>query len=337
MQYRVSLFLGAVIVSTSNLLAQEILITSFQNGQLSISNSLPAGHRTVYSLEWRPNMGNDSAWNHSWSSLEVFSDTDSLITLDAPMFYRVAAYPDNLTTNAGQLWLMYSNAVVDSASALPTEVSDRLTPVVLSNTNLSWRTNQAGNLQVKVCSFMTYKTATNYYQVGEHQLSYGDQWITVYPELRDFCAGFAGPDQPLRIKQLLGMPPSAANDTVVEFWVSPDYLFRPTPEPSIASTSSGNLSSLRAPLLTSNFRIPSFWVEWYNATYASRNYDMTNGVYNAWPWTQLGYTYDWASTSPTHVGLSEFVVPSGTLSKALTVTVPIEVEAILPAATYGKP
>jgi hypothetical protein len=36
------------------------------------------------------------------------------------------------------------------------------------------------------------------------------------------------------------------------------------------------------------------------------------------------------------VGLSEFVIPSGTLSKVFTMNVPIEVEAILPAATYGK-
>jgi hypothetical protein len=329
--------LVATIVSFGNLVAQEIVITGFQNGHLSFSNSLPAGHRTVYSLEWRSNLGGDSPWLSSWSDLEEFSDTDSLVTVDAPMFYRVAAYPDNLTTNANQLWLMYSNAVLDAASAQPSEVCDKLTPIVLANTNLTWRTNQAGILQVKVCSFMTYKTATNYYQPGEHLLSYGDQWITVCPELRNFCSGFAGPDQPLRIKQVLGMPPTAANDTVVEFWVSPDYLFRPTPEPAIGSTTAGTLSSPDAPLLTPNLRIPAFWVEWYNATYSSRNYDMTDGVYNAWPWTQLGYTYDWASTSPNHAGLSEFVIPSGTLSKALAVTVPIEVEAILPAATYGKP
>ena len=47
-------------------------------------------------------------------------------------------------------------------------------------------------------------------------------------------------------------------------------------------------------------------------------------------------TYDWASTRPNHVGLSEFVIPSGTLSKVFTMNVPIEVETILPAATYGK-
>jgi hypothetical protein len=333
---RVFLLVVAAAVQLGSLGAQDVVITGFENGHLSFSNSLPAGHRSVYTLEWRPNLGTNSSWTDSWSGLREFSGTNSLITVDAPMFYRVAAYPDNLTTNANDWWLMYSNAMVDAAQVLPGKVCDRLTPIVFANTNLAWRTNHDGILQVKVSSLMTYSTATNYYQVGEHALSYGDQWVTVYPELKNFCAQFAGPDQTLRIKQVLGMPPTAANNTIVEFWVSPDYLFRPTPEPAITSTAAGALSSTSAPLLTSNPRLPSFWAEWYNTTYASRNYGMTNGVYNAWPWTQLGYTYDWASTRPNHVGLSEFVIPSGTLSKVFTMNVPIEVEAILPAATYGK-
>jgi hypothetical protein len=34
-----------------------------------------------------------------------------------------------------------------------------------------------------------------------------------------------------------------------------------------------------------------------------------NGPY---PWTALGYTYDWGNPNPPHFGLSEFVINSGT-------------------------
>ncbi|MGD0537087.1 MAG: hypothetical protein ABSC03_05515 [Verrucomicrobiota bacterium] len=327
----------AATVPTAGAWAQEVVITGFQNGHLTFTNSAPATQRFLYSVDWRPNLDASSSWTNSWAGLKEFSATNNVVTVDVPMFFQVAAYGDNLTTNASNWVLMYSNAMVDASIALPNKVCDQLTPVVLSNTNLAWRTNSDGTFQVKVVSFMPYSTATNYYGLGQHQLSYSDQWVTMFPELKNFCHDFQGLDQVLRIKQILGMPPTAANDTLVEFWVNPDYLFRPTPEPGIASTSAGVLSSTNAPLLSPNSRLPSFWPTWYNNTYWSRNYGMTNGVYNnAYPWTRLGYTYDWASTRPNHVGLSEFVIPSGTLWSVQTNAVPIEVEAVLPAVTYGK-
>ena len=234
------------------------------------------------------------------------------------------------------LILAYSNAVVDAAVATPDKVSTHLTPITPANHRLSWRTNAQGVVQVKAATFMNYAIATNYWSPGVHTFTSRDQWFTVYPDLKEFCAQYKGTNQVLRIKELLGLPPSSPNDTVAEFWLDPAFAFRPAAEPAINSVSAGVTTSTNGPLIALNDRIPSFWVGWFNNFYQSCDYGMSKGVEKSFPWTQLGYTYDWAPGQKTHFGLSEFVLPSGTLFKEKQVGVTVEVEALLPAATYGK-
>jgi hypothetical protein len=285
-------------------------------------------------VEWLPQL-NTTNWLDQWDPEVDPSPAGQPITQPVPVFFRIRAFPILAPTDPAEMLVLYSNAVVDASVALPNETWPKLTAITESNTNLAWRINADGTQQVKVVSFMRYQTATNYYSLGDHLLSFGDQWVTAYPELKQICGRYQGTDPVLRIKQVLGMPPTSANDTIVEFWVSPDYLFRPTPDPEINDTSAGLVDSLAAPLMGPSVRVHSFYVAWFNSTYATRNYGMTNGVFNSYPWTRLGYTYDWANTQPPHVGLSEFVIPSGSLSSQLDTKVPIEVVNITSAATYG--
>jgi len=46
--------------------------------------------------------------------------------------------------------------------------------------------------------------------------------------------------------------------------------------------------------------------EWINQTRAGSYYGCE--LYERYPWTQLGYTYDWNRKNKTNVGLSEFVI-----------------------------
>ena len=234
------------------------------------------------------------------------------------------------------LILTYSNAVEDASHPLAAKASTHLTPLTPDNPRLSWRTNSQGVVQVKAATFMTRFVATNYWAPGMHSFTNRDQWFTAYPDLKEFCAKYKGTNVLLRIKELLGLPPTSQNDTVAEFWVSPEVVFRPAPEPAINSVSAGVSPSPRAPLIAPNYRIPDFWVDWFNQFYASCDYGMTKGVTNSFPWTQLGYTYDWAPGHTKHFGLSEFVIPSGTLYDKKHVAPAIEVEALIPAEKYGK-
>jgi len=234
-------------------------------------------------------------------------------------------------------WLpVYTNAVLDASNATLDKVSTELTAVSLANTNLCWRTNTEGVLQLKVASFMTYANATKYYLPGVRTLGNHDIWVTVCPDLQTFCHTnlAAGTNQVFRLVQLLGLPPACPYDTIVEFWISPDYLFRPTAEPAINSVSAGLSTSASAPLISTNYRTPAFWSAWYNGNYSTR-YAFANGISNAYPYTQLGYTYDWSPARPNHHGASEFVIP-GINWTGVTQPVTYEVVAIQPATMYGK-
>jgi hypothetical protein len=96
----------------------------------------------------------------------------------------------------------------------------------------------------------------------------------------------------LRTLQLLGLPPNSSSTYFVEMWVSPQSLFRPTPDSEITDTT----VQLDFPSsATSEYK------DWFNGNIVYSYYP------ERYPWTRLGYTYDWADTA-SHVGLSEFVL-----------------------------
>lgn len=185
----------------------------------------------------------------------------------------------------------YENAIEDAIIAKPNEISNSLTPIVESNTNLIWQ-GEAGNKSVLVVTLTKY--ASSYPVGGEVNTSWGETWVTVVPEIQTFFKNNvdSGSNLTLRALQLLGLPPNSSSTYFVELWVSPQSLFRPTPDNEITDT-------------TAQLDFPS------SATSAYKDWFNGNIVYSyypqRYPWTRLGYTYDWGS-SASHVGLSEFVL-----------------------------
>jgi hypothetical protein len=113
----------------------------------------------------------------------------------------------------------------------------------------------------------------------------------------------------LRTLQLLGLPPNNANTYFVELWVSPQSLFRPTPDNDINDT----VAQLAFPASAT----PEY-KQWFNS----------NIIYSyfpeRYPWTRLGYTYDWGNSN-SHVGLSEFVLKQNST---------VIVKSVTPTADY---
>ena len=203
---------------------------------------------------------------------------------------------------------MYEQAVDDAVVAKPSEIYSGLTPIVETNLNLSWR-GESGNKSVLVVVWTKYDSS---YPVGETvNTTWGDTWVTVAPEIKTFFKNHVDPNSnlTLRVKQLLGLPPNSSNLYFVEFWVNPQSLFRPTPDNEINDT----VAQLTFPASAT-----AAYKEWFNG----------NIIYSyfppRYPWTRLGYTYDW-SASGVHVGLSEFV-----LAQYSTVTV----ESVTPTLDY---
>lgn len=154
-------------------------------------------------------------------------------------------------------------------------------------------------------------------------------WVTVAPEMRNLFIGKSCPPTKKRIIQLLGLHPTenAQYNVLVEMWVDPGNLFRPCPDPEITdheselSTRVGTTEYWVYPSDVNPFiqidpfalfqdagwKVSQTFKEWYRDR-AKSMYSTEGDISTwGWPWTRLGYTYDWGNAD-NHVGLSEFII-----------------------------
>jgi len=224
----------------------------------------------------------------------------------------------------------YTIAVDDARAAEPHEISYSLTPINNENPDLIWENGVVGSRLLVVTwlgdAGKYYKCTnpdgcsgnTSCIEGGECPKYRYDSWVTVVPEIKTFFGDTV--PEPLRVAQLLGLPPEVAvkgdpreYKYMLEMWVSPQDLFRPCPDPEVFDTAC-ELSFPTDPLYMHypNDRImatagPDYGVfmvytDWFTHQ-ANYSYNLN---YSPYPWTRLGYTYDWGSSNP--VGLSEFVL-----------------------------
>ena len=152
-----------------------------------------------------------------------------------------------------------------------------------------------------------------------------DVWVSFSDQVYGFCSQFRRQDLPLRMQQLLGLPPQL--EPPVDSWkflvlriTSPDQLFRPCADPN-PSTPGPCTESFPSSASVEH----QAWIA-NQAFFAWQQYDgsPSNGGY---PWTRLGYTYNW-NPEASIVGTSEFVIPGGTQ---------VEVCGVVPAAEFCAP
>ncbi|GBC59785.1 hypothetical protein DENIS_0726 [Desulfonema ishimotonii] len=201
---------------------------------------------------------------------------------------------------------MYRSAVADARVAEADEIYGELTAITHDNTDLIWDDGKKRVLVVTWTSWAGYDD-----KIGQQMEMSRETWVTVVPELKDFCGKPETSEIPLRLEQLLGLPPGNGKNRFAELWVSPHDLFRPSPDPEITDRE----SELSFP--------PGAGYEhkkWISDL-ANRSYDE-----NGYPWTRLGYTYDWGNPAD-EVGLSEFVIRKGAF---------VEVRSVSENAAYCK-
>jgi|GEM_PF-366364 hypothetical protein len=197
-----------------------------------------------------------------------------------------------------RFWL----AIEDAATPLPHEISTSLTAVTPFDPRLQWKDDR-----VLVVSWVN----KDFSPVDDFVASRGtgtpshikkDTWVTVVPDLEEFCKSLGGPlpARERRVRQLLGLPPTWAYTHFVEMWVDPEDLFRPSPDPEITD----HESELEFPD-ASRLKVSSGHRTWFAEQRRSK-YRIPGGV----PWTRLGYTYDWGNPK-SEIGLSEFVIRPG--------------------------
>lgn len=188
----------------------------------------------------------------------------------------------------------YRQAVFDAETAEENEIFPGLSPVTASNPDLVWD-GSPGESNVLVVTWTSWSGYASYQ--GQTMKLSRDVWVTVVPDVKVFYQENAAfiVNLPLRLEQLHGVPPYSGKEWFVELWADPDDLFRPAPDPEITDTTAG----LEFPADTSQDHID--WIEaLQNASYGPGGY----------PWTRLGYTYDWNNQSG-DIGISEYVVRTG--------------------------
>jgi hypothetical protein len=253
----------------------------------------------------------------------------------------------------------YTKAVQDASHPTPEKISRNLTAIVPYNRDLIWENGLTGS-RVLVVAWVSQWVGECYLnpdpaqgclpcKVGQECTNMPfDTWVTVVPEIKNFFRG-ASPE-PLRVAQLLGLPPGASYVAkpryMVEFWVSPKDLFRPCPDPEITDSE-----------CQLDFPADQFWVldstkkvyadqdcvqkgcgvtgdgicefRDYKGWFTNRKDFIYSGS-NPYPWTGLGYTYDWGNPA-TSVGLSEFVIHG---KREDCTGVSVGIRSVTPTAAY---
>lgn len=192
----------------------------------------------------------------------------------------------------------YDHAVKDAEVCEPSEISKNLTAITPANKDLVWKENQQ-ETRVLVVTWTDWNGYDG--KIGESVDATREIWVTAVSELQNFIKRnrYAKQDIALRVMQLLGLPPDNKKTRFVEVWVNPKDLFRPSPDPEITDCEA-ELDFPRNRYVT----VCDDYKNWFN--------NLKNKSYKAggYPWTRLGYTYDWGNQT-SEVGLSEFVIGVG--------------------------
>lgn len=219
----------------------------------------------------------------------VVSSADLLILLQD--WY---AEPTPTPTPIEDLDAAYQAAIVDASTAEPSETTCNLTALISSEPGLIWdsTTGPSRVLMVMWTSWPGYAD-----EVGSVTNVNRNLWVSAAPQIQQFCKaqGLTEDNVVLRLEQLNGMPPGRNLPYFVEFWVHPEDLFRPCADPEVSDHEAGidYPVSVTYVSLSEEFK---GWFEWQRAHYST----------NGYPWTRLGYTYDWGNPH-SEIGLSEFV------------------------------
>jgi len=193
-----------------------------------------------------------------------------------------------------------------------------------SNPNLIW-SGEPGKSDVLVSTF----TKASYYassKPGQTIPAAVDLWVTPAPqmlaEVKAEAPELASANGKLAASMYLGLPARNTNDTVLTFWASPASMLRPAIDPAIDSHSQEaafpltlqSVASVAAVPLPQSAPAPGFgttpdYPVWFaNRESAIYNPAVSGGPY---PWTGLGYTYDWNPAAADVLGGSEFIVVKG--------------------------
>lgn len=127
-------------------------------------------------------------------------------------------------------------------------------------------------------------------------LAHQDIWATSLGEFEDWYLenGSGVTDWELRLAQLLGMPDDSGCTMFSAFWVSPSEVIRPAYVTDVTAQMENGYGQITDPAYRA----------WFDGNILYSYFE------SEYPWTRLGYTYDWSGGDSPY-GLTEFLVADG--------------------------
>lgn len=183
---------------------------------------------------------------------------------------------------------LYHNAITDAAFADEDEILP-LVSLVESDPMTTWKDGKV--------LLLTWHNYPDSYPKGENvTIQWGPVWTFTDKEIASYGKELRKSAEPeTRLKQLIAFAPDSEHSTVTGFWVDPKNVKRPAyqSDPTIGD-------------MTIDFgeNVDEEYQEWFDENILWSYY------YGGYPWTRLGYTYDWADNG-TEYGMTEFIVESG--------------------------
>lgn len=182
--------------------------------------------------------------------------------------------------------VLYKAAVRDAAFA----DEDEILPLV-SLTPEDKMTTWDSEGRVLLCTWHNYPDS--YPEGKDVTIEWGYVWMFTDKEIASYKDELKKSKDPeTRLKQLIGLPPDCDYTTVTGFWVSPENVIRPAYRTEVDS---GKMTTSFDENVDADFK------KWFDGNIIDSYFD------DFYPWTRLGYTYDWADNDSEY-GLTEFLV-----------------------------
>ena len=183
----------------------------------------------------------------------------------------------------------YRRAIADAAVMEPAEALP-LAPVTAD--------------PVRVATWTEERHLGSYPEGARMEITWDLLWVALESEERERCAAFPRHGLHRRLEQLLGLSPTGEPRRYVVLEVARSALRRPCFDPDPAAE--------RCPLEPAP-GVPQDFLDWLG-----RNALASYRVPGGFPWTRLGYTYDWRPGGPEY-GVAEFVLFQGTEARVVAI------------------
>lgn len=139
------------------------------------------------------------------------------------------------------------------------------------------------------------------WNLGPTQIQTRPVWVSVVPEVKERCKTFPSEVLAMRLRQILGLQPKDTVAYFITLKVRAVDLFRPTPDPR-----TDTIYPCLDPVLKTDCNVFPTNVDPKHKQWMADTF-LTLQIPNGYPWTHLGYTYNWAPGADRY-GASEYLV-----------------------------